>query len=168
MVGLRLRPGFIGDIHKVGQVSWPGTFVIRFFGDDSHKITHVAFIGRPVLDGDLTEGEACVSPIDRVHDPASDFRRREVGTGSGRKCGRNRTTRYTRAQGRGQEFFSVDDLHDAVITGAVREIDAVTLDSCRYRTMYGGYLGEVWRYHTARLLSIKSPVSEEFGIRRVA
>ena len=34
--------------------------------------------------------------------------------------------------------------------------------------MYGGYLSEVWWYHTAGLLPVKSPIPEEFGVRWVA
>src|SRR4029453_10623950 len=145
MIGLRLRPAFVGDIHKVRQVAWSGALVIRFLGDYGHKIAHIVFVRFPILDGNLTEGEAGVRAIDRVHDPAPDLRRREVGTGRGRKGGRNRTARDTRAQWRGQELAAIDYLHYAVGASAIREIDAVTYDPCRYGTMYGGYRGEVRR-----------------------
>src|SRR5262245_62076042 len=115
----------------------PGAFVIRLLRHDCHEITlNSFFIGGPIGYCESTERKAGVRAVYRVHDPAPDLRCREVSTGRRRKCGRNRPARDASSQGRREELLAVDDLHHAVGASAIREIDAVTLDPCRYRPMY--------------------------------
>src|SRR5919197_3259208 len=152
MVGLRLRPAFVGNVHKVCQVTRPGALVIGFLRDYRHEIALNPFcVGCPIGDLEPTEGEACMRAIDRIHHPATDLRALKV-------------TRIA-----GEKFGAVYDLHDAVATRAVRKVDAITCGAGGDGTMDGRYGGEaVWKRNAHILLPVKRPIPDEFGVRRVA
>ena len=71
---------------------------------------------------------------------------------------------------RTSHLFRLANLHQGLVLGT-SDLSELALGWCTYGVgdhMYGGYLGEVGWYHTARLLPVKSPIAEEFGIRWIA
>src|SRR5712691_3475548 len=181
----RLRLALRGGVHRVGQVAdLIGAEVRRRLGGDEHDVANgsdvVAGIGHEVRDRDLADREAGVRAVVRVHDPAPELRSLEVGTGRRELRRRSRATGNPRAEGRGQELGAVNDLHDPVGAGAVREIDPVE-SGARPSDRVGGVVGpgrdgavdaghrsEVGWNHASRLLPVEGPVAEEHRICRVA
>src|SRR5215510_6427528 len=97
-----------------------GAFVVCLFGHDRYELALQALLVRqPIGNFKFTERKASVCAIDRVHHPTSNLCTLEI---------RNR-------DGRREKFGSINNLHNAIATRAVREIDAVTRWASGYGTM---------------------------------
>src|ERR1700737_2471495 len=156
----------------------PCAVVRRRLGGDEDDVARrskvrVARIGDEVLDGDLADGEAGVSAVVRVHDPAPKLRSLEVRAGSRELRRRRGATGNPSAPRRGQQLRAIDDLHDPVGASPVSEVDSVEggarpidwvggrVGSGRDGAVDAGYRSEMGWKHAARLLAVEGPVAEE-------
>src|SRR5262245_49000928 len=130
-----------------------GAFVVRLFRHYRYKLALNAFrVRQPIGNFKFTERKASVCAIDRVHNPTSNLRTLEI---------RNR-------YGRREKFGSINNLHDAIATRAVRKIDAVTCGASGYGTMDRRYrIKSVWKGDVNVLLPIKRPIPDEHRICRI-
>src|SRR5262249_46620093 len=95
------------------------------------------------------QGERCVCADVRRQNESSD-----LGIGKIRRAGLGRPL---------DQFLAVDDLHDAVLVGAVTEIDAIAGGTGRDRTMpFNRHLSP-----PARVLSVQTEVADEPRLRRI-